>query len=199
MKIIADKMGVDVFKIIEAANTKPYGFRRFWPGPGVGGHCIPIDPIFLNFAAKKFGYNSKFIKLSSVVNFKTVKFVETKVVSFLNKNSIKFSKAKILFLGLAYKKNLDDYRESASLKLFDLLGKKNIKNIKFYDPHFKKNNIPKKITLLKNLTSQVLSKFDLVVLITDHDCFNYKFINKNSKKILDCRGKFSESEKVIRG
>ena len=104
-----------------------------------------------------------------------------------------------MFLGLAYKKNLDDYRESASLKLFDLLGKKRIKNIRVYDPHFKRNNTPKKITLLKNLTSQVLSKFDLVVLMTDHDCFNYEFIFKNSKKIIDCRVKFSESKKVIRG
>ncbi len=199
MKIIADKMGVDIFKIIEAANTKPYGFRRFWPGPGIGGHCIPIDPLFLNFAARKHGYDSKFVKLSSEVNFKTVKFVEHKVTSFLKKNDIKFSSAKILFLGLAYKKNLDDYRESASLKLFDHLSKKKIRNIKFHDPHFKKVNIPKKIIMLKSLTSQTLSKFDLVVLITDHDCFNYKLINKNSKKIIDCRGKFPESEKVIRG
>ena len=199
IKIIADRMGVDVFKIIEAANTKPYGFRRFWPGPGVGGHCIPIDPIFLNFAAKKYGCDSKFIELSSYVNFKIVKFVEKKIISFLIKNNIKFSEAKLLFLGLAYKKNLDDCRESASLKLFDLLRKKKIKNIKFHDPHFKKLNIPKKIIMLKNLTYQALSKFDLVVLMTDHDCFNYKLINKNSKKIIDCRGKFPVSEKVIRG
>ena len=199
MKIIADKMGIDVFKIIEAANTKPYGFRRFWPGPGIGGHCIPIDPLFLNFAAKKFGYDSKFVKLSSDVNFKTVKFVENKVTSFLIKNSIKFNSAKILFLGLSYKKNLDDYRESASLKLFDLLYKKKIKKIKFYDPHFKKNSVPKKILLLKKLTSKIINRFDLVILMTDHDCFNYKFINKNAKKIIDCRGKFSISDKVIRG
>ena len=99
MKMIADKMGVDVFKIIEAANTKPYGFRRFWPGPGIGGHCIPIDPLYLNFAAKKkFGYDSKFVKLSSEVNSKTTKFVENKVISYLRKNDIKFSSAKILFL-----------------------------------------------------------------------------------------------------
>ena len=199
MKMIADKMGVDVFKIIEAANTKPYGFRRFWPGPGIGGHCIPIDPLYLNFAAKKFGYDSKFVKLSSEVNSKTTKFVENKVISYLSKNDIKFSSAKILFLGLSYKKNLDDYRESASLKLFDLLKKKGVKKIKFYDPHFKKNNIPKKIVLLTKLTSSTLMNFDLVVLLTDHDCFNYKFINKNSKKIIDCRGKFPISEKVIRG
>ena len=112
MKMIADKMGIDVFKIIEAANTKPYGFRRFWPGPGIGGHCIPIDPIYLNFAAKKFGYDSKFVKLSSDVNFKTTKFVANKVISFVNENNIKFSSVKILFLGSAYKKNLDDYRRS---------------------------------------------------------------------------------------
>ena len=85
MKIIADRMGVDVYKIIEAANTKPYGFRRFWPGPGIGGHCIPIDPLYLNFAARKYGYDSKFVKLSSEVNFKTVKFVENKVTSFFKK------------------------------------------------------------------------------------------------------------------
>ena len=103
MKIISDKMGIDVFKIIEAANTKPYGFRRFWPGPGIGGHCIPIDPLYLNFAAKKFGYDSEFVKLSSEVNFKTIKFVEKKS-NFLRKNKIKFHLAKILFLGLAYKK-----------------------------------------------------------------------------------------------
>ena len=199
MKMIADKMGVDVFKIIEAANTKPYGFRRFWPGPGIGGHCIPIDPLYLNFAAKKFGYDSKFVKLSSEVNSKTTKFVENKVISYLCKNDIKFSSAKILFLGLSYKKNLDDYRESASLKLFDLLKKKGVKKIKFYDPHFKKNNIPKKIVLLTKLSLNTLQNFDLVILMTDHDCFDYKFINKNSKKIIDCRGKFPVSEKVIRG
>ena len=199
MKMIADKMGIDVFKIIEAANTKPYGFRRFWPGPGIGGHCIPIDPLYLNFAAKKFGYDSKFVKLSSEVNSNTTKFVEKKVTSFLRKYDIKFSSAKILFLGLSYKKNLDDYRESASIKLFNLLNKKGIKRIKFYDPHFKKNSVPKKIILLKKLASKTLLNFDLVVLMTDHDCFDYKFIIKNSKKIIDCRGKFSVSEKVMRG
>ena len=199
MKIIADKMGVDIFKIIQAAKTKPYGFRGYWPGPGVGGHCIPIDPSYLNFAAKKFGYDSRFIKISSDINFKITKFVEKKITSFLSSNDIKFSSAKILLLGLAYKKNIDDYRESASLKLFDLLKKKDIKKIKFYDPHFRKNNIPKKIVLLKKLTSKTLLNFDLVVLITDHDCFDYKSIYKNSKKIIDCRGKFPVSEKVIRG
>ena len=199
MKIIADKMGIDVFKIIEAANTKPYGFIRFWPGPGIGGHCIPVDPLFLNFAAKKFGFESKFVKLSVDINFKTIKFVEEKITSFLKKNDIKFHLAKILLLGLAYKKNIDDYRESASTKLFDHLSKKKIKKIKFYDPYFKKNNVPKKINLLNKLTSKKLLEFDLVVLVTDHDSFDYKFINKHAKKIIDCRGRFSLSDKVIRG
>ncbi len=199
MKIIADKMGIDVFKIIEAANTKPYGFRRFWPGPGSGGHCIPIDPLFLNYAAKKYGYDSKFVKLSTDVNIKTVKFIEKKVISFLKKKDIKHSSANILFLGLAYKKNIDDYRESASLKLFNLLTKKKVRKIKFYDPHFKTDNVPKKINLLKKLTAKNLFKFDLVILLTDHDRFDYKLIFKNSKKIIDCRGRFSLSDKIIRG
>jgi UDP-N-acetyl-D-glucosamine dehydrogenase len=199
MKLIADKMGIDVFKIIKAANTKPYGFRRFWPGPGIGGHCIPIDPLYLNFAAKKYGHDSKFIKLSTDINYKVVKFLEKKVINYLNLNKLKFSTSKILFLGLAYKKNLDDYRESASLKLFDLLKKRGIKKIKLFDPHFKTENIPKKINLLRDLTKQNLINFDLVILLTDHDCFNYEFIKKNSKKIIDCRGKFTVSDKVIRG
>ena len=199
MKIIADKMGIDVFKVIKAANTKPYGFRRFWPGPGTGGHCIPIDPLFLNYAAKKYGYDSKFIKLSADVNINTIKFIEKKIISFLIKNNIKFLSAKILFLGLAYKKNIDDYRESASLKLFDLLARKKIKKIKFYDPHFKKDNIPKRINLIKKLTAKNLLEFDLVILLTDHDRFDYKLIYKNSKKIIDCRGRFSISNKIIRG
>jgi UDP-N-acetyl-D-glucosamine dehydrogenase len=198
MKMIADKMDIDILKIIEAANTKPYGFRRFWPGPGIGGHCIPIDPLFLNFAAKKFGCNSKFVKLSANVNFKIVKFIEKKVTTFLVKNNIKFPLAKILFLGLAYKKNIDDYRESASLELFKLLNKKKIKKIKFYDPHFKKNNVPNGVSLLTKLTSKNLLEFDLVILVTDHDNFDYKFINKNSKKIIDCRGRYPVDNKVSR-
>ena len=104
-----------------------------------------------------------------------------------------------MFLGLAYKKNIDDYRESASLKLFDLLARKKIKKIKFYDPHFKKDNIPKRINLIKKLTAKNLLEFDLVILLTDHDRFDYKLIYKNSKKIIDCRGRFSISNKIIRG
>ena len=104
-----------------------------------------------------------------------------------------------MFLGLAYKKNIDDYRESASLELFKLLNKKKIKKIKFYDPHFKKDNVPNGVNLLTKLASKNLSEFDLVILLTDHDNFDYNFIDKNSKKIIDCRGKFSLSDKVIRG
>ncbi len=199
MKMIADRMNIDIFKIIKAAKTKPYGFRGYWPGPGVGGHCIPIDPLYLNFAAKKLGYDSRFIKLSSDINIKTTKFVEKKIISLLSKNNIKFSSAKILFLGLAYKKNIDDFRESASLKLFDLLKNRGIKNIKVYDPHFNKNNIPKKLNLLSHLTKKNIISFDLVLLITDHDCFDYNLIKKYSKKIIDCRGKFKVSKNIIRG
>ena len=199
MKMICDKLSINIHEVITAAKTKPFGFTPYYPGPGIGGHCIPIDPLFLNYAAKKYGYDSKFVKLSADVNIKTVKFIEKKVISFLIKNNIKLSSANILFLGLAYKKNIDDYRESASLKLFDLLTRKKIKKIKFYDPHFKKDNIPKNINLLKKLTAKNLLEFDLVILLTDHDRFDYKFIDKNSKKIIDCRGRFSISDKIIRG
>ena len=125
--------------------------------------------------------------------------MKKKITTVLVKNNIKFPLAKILLLGLAYKKNIDDYRESASLELFNLLNKKKIKKIKFYDPYFKKDNVPKGINLLTKLTSKNLLEFDLVILVTDHDNFDYKFINKNAKKIIDCRGRFSLSDKVIRG
>ena len=117
MKLVADKMNLDIFEIIKVAKTKPYGFRAFHPGPGIGGHCIPIDPLYLYWKAKKKGISANFIKHSAEINFRVISFIKSKILKFLKKNKIKKNKAKILILGIAYKRNIDDLRESGSVNL----------------------------------------------------------------------------------
>ncbi len=199
MKILADRMNLDIFEIIEVANTKPYGFRRFFPGPGIGGHCIPVDPNYLYWKSVKLGLPAKFIKLSAQTNFLVLNFLIKKILSNLKKIKISNKKAKILILGLSYKKNLDDIRESASIKLIDKLHKKNIKNICFYDPYIKEEMLDKTIKKINYLNSNVLINFDIVILMTDHDIFDYDLIKKKSKLIIDCRGRFEVKGNVQRG
>ena len=119
MKILADKMNIDIFDVINLANTKPYGFRRFFPGPGTGGHCIPIDPHYLYWKSVKVGLPAKFIKLSAKVNIVVLNFIIKKIIKNLKSSKLKLNRSKILVLGLSYKKNIDDLRESASLKLIE--------------------------------------------------------------------------------
>ena len=200
MKFVADKMNIDIFEIIKIASTKPFGFRPFHPGPGIGGHCIPIDPNYLSWKAKKIGVSTSFIKLSSKINSKVLSFLKSKIFQVLKEKKIKIHKAKILILGVAYKRNIDDYRESASIKLLNILIRKNVK-ISFSEPYVKILETGNKKKELKGirLSSQRIKNFDLVILMTDHEKFNYKMIYKNSKLIIDCRGRYNLNHKVIRG
>ena len=200
MKIVADKMNLDIYEILKVAKTKPFGFNVFEPGPGVGGHCIPIDPNYLHWKAKKFGVEPKFIKLSEKINTDVLKFIFSKIKSIIKIKKSKKNKKKILILGLAYKKNVDDLRESASLRLIDHLNKFKIK-YEFSDPYIKRNVVTRNLILRKKsikINPNNLKKFDLVVLMTDHDLFNYKMIYKYSNKIIDCRGRYKIDNKVIR-
>ena len=199
MKILADKMNLDIFDVIELANTKPYGFRRFFPGPGVGGHCIPVDPSYLYWKSVKIGLPAKFIKLSAEINILTLNFILKKIFKNLKNNKILLSKSNILILGLSYKKNIDDIRESASLKLIDKLFKKGVKNISIHDPYVEDKISGKKIKKIKFLNKKIIKNFDLVVLMTDHDLFDYDLIKTNSKLIIDCRGRFKVKDNVQRG
>jgi UDP-N-acetyl-D-glucosamine dehydrogenase len=199
MKILADKMNIDIFDIIEVANTKPYGFRRFFPGPGVGGHCIPVDPSYLYWKSVKVGLPAKFIKLSGHVNKLVMEFIIKKILKNLKSKKITLVKSKILILGLSYKKEVDDFRESASIKLIDKLFKKGIKNISIHDPYVEDKISIKKIKKIKLLNPKVLKSFDIVVLMTDHDLFDYDLIKKNAKLIIDCRGRFEVKDNVQRG
>ena len=199
MKLVADKMGIDIFEIIKVANTKPYGFRRFHPGPGIGGHCIPIDPHYLYWKAKKFGISANFIKLSAETNTSVINFIKRKINKIVKSKKIK--KPKILILGMAYKKNMDDIRESASIKLIEKLNKIKFYKIQYHDPHLKSiilNKNLEKIKKIKKISSNKIKKFDIVVLMTDHDVFDYKMLLQNSKLIIDCRGRYKVNNKVIR-
>jgi UDP-N-acetyl-D-glucosamine dehydrogenase len=200
MKMISDKLDIDIFEIIKVANSKPYGFRRFWPGPGVGGHCIPIDPYYLSWKAKQLGTSSNFVELSSNTNFKVINFIYNKISLIKNKFYKNKKNFHILILGLSYKKNIDDIRESASLKIIKKLKKNKNNKIFYHDPHVDNQNCKLKFgNHVKNLTKLNLKKYDLTILLTDHDCFQYKKIYKYSKKILDCRGKYRVDKKVFRG
>ena len=201
MKLVADKMNLDIFDIIKVAKTKPFGFRPFHPGPGIGGHCIPIDPHYLFWKAKKIGISANFIKLSAETNLKIIRFIESKILNLLKKNKIKNNYAKILFLGVTYKANIDDIRESGSINLMKRLLKNKINRIQWSDPHYKNRIVIKKFNYDKkgiNLNSKVLKSFDIILLMTDHDKFKYDMIYKNSKAIIDCRGRYLVDAKVTR-
>lgn len=199
MKILADKMKIDIFDVIDVASTKPYGFRRFFPGPGIGGHCIPVDPHYLYWKSVKVGFPAKFIKLSGEINVLVLKFLLKKILKNLKYKKIPLIKSKILILGLSYKKNLDDIRESASTKLIESLFKKGIKSISVYDPYVEGKILTKKIKNIKNLNSGTIRSFDIVVLMTDHDLFDYDLIKNNAKLIIDCRGRYKVANNVQRG
>ena len=199
MKVLADKMNLDIFDIIDIAGTKPYGFRKFHPGPGIGGHCIPVDPNYLYWKSVKVGLPAKFIKLSAQTNILVLNFIMTKILKNLKLSKISLTKSKILILGLSYKKNLDDIRESASIKLINNLFKIGVKNISIHDPYSEGKILSNKIKKTKHLNPKVLKGFDIVVLMTDHDLFDYDLIKNNAKLIIDCRGRFEAKNNVQRG
>jgi|LSQX01.2.fsa_nt_gb UDP-N-acetyl-D-glucosamine dehydrogenase len=201
MKIVADKMGIDIWEVIKAASTKPFGFTPFYPGPGLGGHCIPIDPFYLTWKAKEYGICTKFIELAGEVNTMMPFWVVDKVVEGLNNSEKSLKNSNILVLGLSYKKNIDDTRESPSVELIKILKSKGA-NVFFSDPYIKK--FPKKRKCFFDLesieiTAENLEKMDCVLISTDHDAFDFDFILRHSKLIVDTRGVYRGSyENVIK-
>ena len=195
MKIIADKMGIDIHEVIRAAATKPFGFVPYYPGPGLGGHCIPVDPFYLSWKAREFGLNTRFIELAGEINTSVSNFVVTKTVQALNSNKKAINGSRILILGISYKKNVDDMRESPSVLLMEKLCDLGAE-ISYSDPHipvfpkmrghhFKLSSIP--------LNPETIANYDCLLLATDHDKFDYEMIKKHAKLIIDSRGKYFES------
>lgn len=200
MKIVADKMGIDIHEVIDAAATKPFGFTKYSPGPGFGGHCIPIDPFYLTWKAKEYGVNTRFIELSGEVNRTMPSWIVTKLSTALNNIDLTVKDAKILILGIAYKKNVDDSRESPAIKIMELL--RDLKaDISYSDPH-----IPAFPSMREHqfnlasieLTPTSIAGFDAILIATDHDEFDYENILQYGKLIIDTRNRLPSSSKVIK-
>lgn len=201
MKIVADKMGIDIFEVVDAAATKPFGFTPYYPGPGLGGHCIPIDPFYLTWKAREYGLHTRFIELSGEVNQKMPEYVVVKLMDGLNNMGKALKSAKILVLGIAYKKNVDDMRESPSVEIMELLEEKGA-DVAYSDPHvpvFPEMREHHFDLSSESLTAENLASFDAVVLATDHERFDYSLILKNAQLVIDTRGKYrGENAKVIK-
>jgi UDP-N-acetyl-D-glucosamine dehydrogenase len=194
LKVVADKMGINIYEVIDAAATKPFGFVPYYPGPGLGGHCIPIDPFYLTWKAKEFGINTRFIELSGEINSSMPNYVVDKIVLALNENEKSLKGSKILILGLAYKKNIDDPRESPAVEILDKLVKLGAV-IEYSDPYIPSFPIMRKYNYdLKSvgLSAKSLSEYDCICVITDHDDFDYDYILDNAKLIIDTRGVYTD-------
>ncbi len=201
MKIVADKMGIDIFEVIDAAATKPFGFTPYYPGPGLGGHCIPIDPFYLTWKAREYGLHTRFIELSGEINQAMPEYVVGKVTAALNDREKSVRGSKILVLGIAYKKNVDDMRESPSVEVMEKLRDAGAE-IAYSDPHvaeFPKMRRHNFDLTSVTLTPQSLAEYDAVVLTTDHSRFDYDMVREYAQLIIDTRGVYrSANENIVK-
>ena len=200
LKMVSDKMDIDIYEVINAAATKPFGFTPYYPGPGLGGHCIPIDPFYLAWKAKELGMETRFIELAGEINTSMPNYVIQKVNEALNNSGKSVNGSRILILGLAYKKNVDDLRESPSLELMECLMNMGA-DIQYCDPYFDKVPSTRKHQFELSampMNEKTLKSADLVLLATDHDDFDYSLILAKAKLIVDTRGRFEHSPKVIK-
>ncbi|WP_417395842.1 nucleotide sugar dehydrogenase [Gimesia chilikensis] len=190
LKTLFDRMDIDVWEVIDAAKTKPFGFQAFYPGPGLGGHCIPIDPFYLSWLARKEGQTTRFIELAGEVNTRMPRYVIDRLAEFMNEKAKPLKGSKICMLGVAYKKDVDDPRESPSFHLLDLLMERGV-DFTYNDPHIPKlpkmrhHDVPAMES--QELTPEYLAAQDCVLIATDHSAYDYDFIVKHSQMVLDTR------------
>lgn len=187
MAIICHKMGINVWEVIEAAKTKPYGFQAFYPGPGVGGHCIPLDPYYLVWKAKEFGHTAKLIEASGEINDYMPEYVVQRAADILNKDKKSLNGSKILLIGVAYKQDIDDYRESPALKIIKMLKERRAQ-IEYFDSFIKECSVNGvRICSIPELKAGVIESQDLVIITTPHQNINYQTVFEASKRILDTK------------
>lgn len=190
LKILFDRMGIDIWEVVDAAKTKPFGFQAFYPGPGLGGHCIPIDPFYLSWLARREGMNTRFIELAGQVNSKMPRYVISQLSEFLNNVGKPIRGSKICLLGMAYKKDVDDPRESPSFELMDLLRERGA-DLTYNDPHIPKlrkmrhHDVPDMSST--ELTPEFLAAQDCVLIATNHTAYDYAYIVEHSRMVLDTR------------
>jgi UDP-N-acetyl-D-glucosamine dehydrogenase len=195
LKMVFDRMDIDIWEVITAASTKPFGYTAFYPGPGLGGHCIPIDPFYLTWKAREFEVNTKFIELAGEINTFQPHYVVEKAMEVLNEYKLPLNGSRVLILGAAYKKDIDDMRESPSLKLIDLFTERGA-IVDYSDPYIPSLPKTRKYNFEKvsvDLSPESIKSYNLVVLSTDHTDFDYKMIVHNARAILDTRNAFEKN------
>jgi len=189
LKLLFDRMGIDVWEVIGAASTKPFGFHPFYPGPGLGGHCIPIDPFYLTWKARQYDLSTRFIELAGEVNASMPRYVLWRVMEALNAHGRAIRRAKILVLGLAYKPDVDDVRESPSVTIIELLGEQGAK-VDYNDPYIPRTHKQREHDLRmtsKPLSAGMLAGYDCVLICTAHSVYDYKWIVRHAKLVVDTR------------
>lgn len=197
LALLSGKMDINIWEVIEAAKTKPFGFQAFYPGPGIGGHCIPLDPFYLEHIAKKFDFDLSMIHAAGHINMRMPHYMYIKIATALNRHKKAVNGSKILFLGVAYKPNIDDARESPALEIMDTVIQKG-GIVSYNDPHIPevKTNEGNKLASVE-LTEQELKQADCVVLTTNHDAFDVEFIQKHASLIVDMRNMVKESSEKV--
>ena len=190
LALMAERMGIDIWEVIEAAATKPFGFMPFYPGPGIGGHCIPLDPVYLSWKAKEYGFYNRFIELATDINANMPRHVVMKVAEALNLEAKALNGSHVLVLGVAYKRDVDDVRESPGVEVFHLLESHGAA-VDFFDPLVESIRTADGRTIRRiDLTEQALACYDCVVLTTDHSTFNYEWLARHARIIVDTRNAF---------
>jgi UDP-N-acetyl-D-glucosamine dehydrogenase len=190
LALMCDRMGIDVWEVVDAARTKPFGFMPFYPGPGLGGHCIPIDPFYLSWKAKEAGFEARFIELAGHVNSSMPHYVADKVGAALNTRKKAVNGSSVLVLGIAYKKDIDDIRESPALDVMHVLLERGAR-LSYADPHapsLRARDWPGRVDMTSvDLTPRELERHDIVVILTDHRTFDYRMVVESSALVLDTR------------
>ena len=203
LKLLCQRMNLNIWEIVDAAKTKPFGFQAFYPGPGLGGHCIPIDPFYLSWKAREYDFSTRFIELAGEINTNMPYEVVGRVADHLSTQGIPSNKARLLVLGLAYKKNVDDCRESPSIKILKLLADRGF-TLSYFDPHVSSYVSHRYGRLpgieLRELTDDVFANTDATLILTDHDAYDYDNIVRKSKIVIDTRNatrNIADREKII--
>ncbi|MBS6798848.1 MAG: nucleotide sugar dehydrogenase [Firmicutes bacterium] len=199
MAMLCNKMGLDYWEVVDAAKTKPYGFQAFYPGPGLGGHCIPLDPYYLSWKAREYGFHTSMIESSMMVNDRMPEYCVERCMSILNKHRKALNGSKILVLGVAYKNDIDDYRESPAIEIIEIL-KNNGAKTDFYDPYipsFKRGD--REYKGIETIDEKIVSNYDLIIITAAHSVIDYDIIQKSAKAIFDTRnamGSIQDREKI---
>lgn len=194
LAILCNKMGISLWEVIDAAKTKPYGFQAFYPGPGLGGHCIPLDPYYLTWKAREFGFHTSMIENSMIINDKMPEYTVDRAASVLNEHKKALNGSKVLVLGVAYKNNIDDYRESPALNVIDILKERGAVTDSYdpWIPKYKRNG--EWHEGISEINADIIKGYDLILVATAHDAYDYEMIRKNAVAIFDTRNAFKDVE-----